>query len=226
MKWLFSFFLLANVGYLMWGAWYKETPHVSTALQPRLEFNAETMKLVAEVEGKPKLRRSGKPAVRKLKDVTPPRQCYRVGPFIKKRTAKGVRKWFAKQVLTSSLEKGSATSYTYRLILTGYKTEKGARAARDRLTKKGFKDHSYIKGKKGTYAISVGVFSVKRNANKQRKALKASGFKAKRFTKKHSSRRYWVRAKSEKNLWKTLKRHKWGETQARAKVVKCKKTGK
>lgn len=226
MRWLFSFLLLANIGYLMWGTWYMEEPQVSTALQPRAEISPESMKLLDEVEGKPKRRKAGKPAVKKLKDLTPPRQCYRVGPFIRKRNANSVRKWFAKQVLTTSLEKGAATSYTYRVALTGYKTEKEARTIRERLTQKGFKDHSYIKGKKGTYAISVGVFSVKRNADKQVKTLKAKGFNAKRLTKKHSSSRYWVRAKSEKNLWKTLKNHKWSETQVRAKVVECKNKGK
>ena len=215
--------LLANIGLWMWGNWYLSEPLPPQALLARSEVNATGMPVVDRKTGaelKPRKRSDHRP--RTLTDVTPPRQCYRVGPFASEKRVGAVRKWLADQVVAAVPRESEKEVRTWRVYLPSQGSKKAVRETRARLDRKGFKDHAPFSEGELKNAISLGVYSVKENAEKHLKQLKKKGFKQTRLQlQQHQRRLYWLDVKTESDPGAIFVRAGWEKDGARAAAVDC-----
>ena len=220
MKILFSALVLINIGYYMWQSWYVEPPGAAYNAYSESPVNVDKMKLVADSKGSLK-RRTKRPATQALTDRTPERLCYRIGPFPKEKAALDVRRWLADSVVAAVPREVSETRTVYRVALPPLASAQAVAKMRKRLIRQGFKDHVVLADAEEKNVISVGVFSVKANANKRLRRLKKKGFKAIKKTQKTRRSRYWLEIKSENDLQKTLNKQKWSSAAVTAKGVDC-----
>ena len=220
MKFLFSGLLLANLGMWMWGNWYVTGPIAPAALQARAEIAPEKMTTLAELNTRD-LRRRQSPVTspKKLTDVTPPRMCYRIGPFEREQDLRPVRKWLADYVVSAVPHEKEEEVTSYRVYIRPLASAKKAAAMRKRLTRAGFKDHALLREQGMKNAISLGVFSVKKNALQQIRRLKKKGFKASRQTLVRYKSGYFIDIKAENDLRPMLAKRRWKT--ARAQDVAC-----
>ncbi|MBE9516243.1 MAG: SPOR domain-containing protein [Proteobacteria bacterium] len=220
MKLLFSGLLLANLGMWMWGNWYVTGPVAPAALQARAEISPEKMATLAEINvSKLKRRQSPVASPRKLTDVTPPRMCYRIGPFSHERDLRPVRKWLADYVVSAVPQEKEEEITSYRVYIKPLASARKAAAMRKRLTRAGFKDHALLREQGMKNAISLGVFSVKKNALTQIRRLRKKGFKASRQTLVRYQTEYFIDIKAENDLRTVLSKRRWKT--AKAKTVAC-----
>lgn len=220
MKLLFSGLLLANLGMWMWGNWYVTGPIAPAALQARAEVSPEKMATLAELKtGDLKRRQSSVDSPKKLTDVTPPRMCYRIGPFEQERELRPVRKWLADYVVSAVPHEKEEEVTSYRVYIKPLASTKKAAAMRRRLTRAGFKDHALLREQGMKNAVSLGVFSVKKNAIQQIRRLKKKGFKASRQTLVRFKSGYFIDIKAENDLRPILAKRRWKA--ARAQDVAC-----
>ena len=220
MKLLFATLILINIGYFMWQSWYVEPPDAAYNAYSEAPINADKMNLLATSKEKLKRHRQ-RPAKKVLTDVTPERLCYRIGPFPKEKAALDVRRWLADRVVAAVPRKVSETRTVYRIALPPLASARAVAKMRKRLIRQGFRDHVVLADAEEKNVISVGVFSVKANADNRLRALKKKGFKARKKTQKTRRSRYWLEIKSENDLQKTLNKQKWSSTAVTAKGVDC-----
>lgn len=221
MKLVFSALVLINLGYFMWQSWYVVPPGAEFGAYAEPEINPEKMQPVAAVKKTLKRRKRSSITVSSLTDVTPPRLCYRVGPFPQEKQVLGIRKRLARHVVSAVPRQAKEPRTIYRVIIPPLPSQTMAMRVRDKLTRLGFKDHAILPLGDQKYAVSVGVFAVKSNADKRRRALKKKGITARRQTLDKSRIRHWLDIKSEDNLTKMLERQKWAVSGVHASSIDC-----
>lgn len=225
MKWLFSGLLLANMGMWMWGNWYVTGPVAPVALQARQEIAPEKMLTLEELDQKKLSQRTSPvPSQKKLTDVTPPRSCYRIGPFPRERDIRSVRKWLADYVVSAVPVEKEQEVTSYRVYIRPLPSTAVANEMRKKLTRAGFRDHALMYEPGMRNAISLGVFSVKKNAVKHINKLKKKGFKASRQTVVKYQSQYFIDIKAENDVQPMMKKRKLKT--ASAKQVSCETAGK
>lgn len=225
MKWLFSGLLLANMGMWMWGNWYVTGPTAPAALQARQEIAPEKMLTLEELGQKNLAKRTSPVASQQtLTDVTPPRTCYRIGPFAREREIGPVRKWLADYVVSAVPVEKEKEVTSYRVYIKPLPSAAAANKMRKQLSQAGFKDHALMREPSMKNAISLGVFSVKKNALQLIRKLKKKGFKASRQSLVRYQSQYFIDIKAENNVQPMLAKKKWKT--ARAKAVDCETAGK
>lgn len=223
MKTMLAILVLVNTGLWMWGNWYMTESPPPQALLPRNEINADRM-LVVDAKTGAELKRvkPGTKRPRTLTDVTPPRQCYRVGPFTNEKRVGAVRKWLADQVVAAVPRETENPVITWRVYLPPQSSKAAVKEMRQRLTSKGFKDHAPINDGALKNAVSLGVFSVKANAEKHLKLLKKKSFKQARLQQQeHKRNQYWLDVKTESDPGAIFARAGWEKDGARAEAVDC-----
>lgn len=221
MKWLFSGLLLANVGMWMWGNWYVTDSVVPAALEARPEIAPEKMRLLSEADtATMQARIQTAPQTTALTDVSPPRTCYRIGPFEKETSLKPVRQWLADYVVSAAPSESEQEVTSYRVYIKPLASTQEVATMRSRLSRAGFRDHALIYESGMKNAISLGVFTVKKNAAAHMRRLEKKGFKVSRQTLVRYQKHYFIDIKSEKDLKPVLARRNWD--QARAEEVACK----
>jgi len=221
LKLLFSSLVLVNAGYWMWQSWYVSPPELAYQVYAEPEINAEKMQPVAQVQDTLKRRVSRPNRAETLTDVTPPRLCYRIGPFPREKEVLDVRRWLGQRVISAVPRVVDETRMSYQVVLPQSRSLKEAETQRKNLTKLGFKDHAIMVEKGMENTVSVGVFSVKANADRRRQALAKKGVKSSVQTLKGSRSRHWLEVKSELDLKELLKKQTWSSTAASASAVDC-----
>jgi hypothetical protein len=177
MRWLFGLLLLANVGLLMWGAWYRPPLASTMLMQLAPDVAPQKLKLLSE-PGVRLLLRPKTPANASADAAS--QQCYRLGPFRNPErlrvATERLESWDLSYERQSEME---TLGLAYRVYLRPLPTREEADARRRELTRLGFTDHAVIVDEDGRgYTVSLGIFGVEQNAQVRLKQLAAKKISA------------------------------------------------
>lgn len=221
MKWLTASLAIINIGFWMWQSWYTVAGGSVPAPKPKPEININQLVSLDAQGVKIKRRQPGKRRrARALVDVTPPQLCYRIGPFTKEKAAARARSQLVNVAISANPNESVEKKKIYRIYIPPMKSKKAALKMQKKLTRLGFKDHVIMSDKKPKYAISLGVYSVKRNANRRLAKLKKKKIKAKRKVISTSKKSYWLDVKTEQGLSLEFK-ETWGASGVKVMDTKC-----
>jgi hypothetical protein len=176
MRLLFGLLLVANLGLLMWGSWYKE-PLVSYDFpDPRPDVAADKLKRLSEPGTQLRTRSTRRPPG---PDAGAAAQCYRLGPFTGRQPVQAatgrLESWGLRVEQVTEFESLGAA---YQVYLPPLESRAAAEAKRRELTRLGFKDHALMEEAGMENAISLGLFSVEANARQRQRQLRAKGIDA------------------------------------------------
>jgi hypothetical protein len=196
MKIFFSLLLIANIafGLMQWMLPYdhlvQETVKFPVAEELRLLAEPVESHLVQDTEiSKPE--DDGELLI--VEETIDTRLCYTIGPFKERTRALEVsRRYSNSQVdteLKSSLEKEYLGVMVY---LSGNKTRQDAIDTAEILATKGYRDYLIINEPGKTNVLSLGVFGLKKNADRQVEQLKKLKYPAKSEPRYRERTIYWV----------------------------------
>lgn len=196
MKIFFSLLLIANIafGLVQWLLPYdqliQKNKKFPVAEELRLLDEPVESKLVTEPEvNKPE--RAAEMLV--AEDTTDTRLCYTIGPFKDRTRALEVSRRYSnrkvKTELKSSLEKEYLGVMVY---LTGNNSRQDAIDTAEELATKGFRDYLIINEPGKSNALSLGVFGLKKNADRHVTRLKKLNYPAKSEPRYRERTIYWV----------------------------------
>lgn len=177
MKWLLGALVLLNLGFLMWGAWYREPLIANDLSGPRPNVAADKLKLLSEPGVRLIVReKNSAPATATVTSAP----CYRLGPFpaLERVNAASVKLagWGIGYERVAEFE---TLGLGYRLYIPSFPSKEQAEAKRRELTALGFTDHALIDDEPGMKnAIALGQFTVEQNAQARQQQLAGKGIKA------------------------------------------------
>ena len=140
-------------------------------------------------------------------DNSDKRVCYTIGPIKDKARAIEISgRYSGKQVETtikSNLEKEYQGVMVY---IGGHKTRSGAVKTANRLAAKGITDHIIVSSPERSNILSLGVFGLKRNADRLKRRVEKLGFSVKTELRYRERTIYWLYAEqsSEADLLQLL----------------------
>ena len=165
-KWLFA--LCSNVGLALWATGFRPGSDVPEG--PRPALHPDKMRLVDE-SGAQLLARNARPAAA---GKTEAGGCYRIGPFADAAQADKASAVLKEIPLAYERRAEEQTVVTgYRVYLPPLPTRDTAEKKRRELSRLGFKDSSVMQEAGMENALSLGLFTVKANAQKHLQALAA-----------------------------------------------------
>jgi len=220
-RWLTAALVIINLGFWMWQSWYSVPGGVVPAPRPRAEINASQL-IPLDAQGvmiRP-ARSGGNKQVRELVDVTPPRLCYRIGPFARENAAIKARKQLVSVAISANPNESTEKKTIYRVYIPPLKSRSDAQNLQKRLAKSGFKDHVILADPKLKNAISLGVFTVQKNADKRLARLKKKKFNAKKEKITSTKNLYWLDVKTEQGLSPEFK-ETWGAKGVKVIDTRC-----
>jgi len=145
-------------------------------------------------------------------------RCYRIGPFHE--LARAEQAGTTLTTLRLTFERRGEEQKTvsgYRVFLPSFPSKVAAARKRRELTRLGFRDHALIQGPAGRYAISLGVYSVERNAQNHLRRLAAKGVRARLEQLTQTQTIYWLELRHLPGntaggavSLETLKQQDWG----------------
>jgi hypothetical protein len=213
MKWLFGLLVLANVGLLMWGTWYRDPPVPDS---PRPPVAAQKLKLLSEPGTR--LTARAKTPVAAITDSVSA-ACYHLGPFASPDKARVAgAKLDGWQLTHQRFAEYETQGVAYRLYLPSFASREEAENQRRELTRLGFSDHGLITEEPGMEnAISLGLFSVEGNAQARLQELLQRGVPAMLQTVPSVRPIYWLAlstpvgsGKIDETLAGRLSKEDWG----------------
>lgn len=216
-----AFLILANIGLLMWGSWYKDEQAPDPAT-PQPEVAADKMLQLGEPGARAVKRKASTAPTANLKAVQ--HVCYAVGPFNSTRSAANGGAQLKKLGLAYRLRTRESESNIYRVYLPPLASREEALAMQRRLRKLGYKDNAILRERAMNNAISIGVYSVKKNADRIRKDLKKHGIRARLQTIERVVTRNWLDIDSAEVAVETLQAIKWGSGVS-VEQVPCSQSG-
>ena len=221
MKWLVASLAIINLGFWMWQSWYTVAGGPVPAPKPKPEINISQLSLLDAQGLKIKRIQPGKTKrARALVDVTPPQLCFRIGPFAKEKAATRARSQLVTVAISANPDKSIEKKKIYRVYIPSLKSQKAALRMQKKLTRLGIKDHALMADKKQKHAISLGVYSVKKNADRRLARLKKKKIKARRDTITSSKKTYWLDVKTEQELSPKFK-EVWEKSGVKVLGAKC-----
>jgi hypothetical protein len=195
MRWLFAALILAHVGLLMWGLWYREDADTARR-EPYPAVHPEKMRLLSEAGVRLKPRAPKPPDKNEAPPAVSP-GCYRLGPFAKAEEIAKLEAALGEMALASARREEAVKTVTgYRVYLPPFPSKEAAEKKRRELTQLGFKDHALLQEEGLENALSLGVFSVEANARNHLRRLAAQGVPAKLLTLEQARTVYWLDVKS------------------------------
>ena len=235
MKVFFALLLIANIAFAVF-QWvlpfeqlFVESPKAPAAeeLQMLSEANSEivsAVEVVAEVEAKAVTDTESaaetsteaesvdaapsEPEIMVTEDDSDKRVCYTIGPIKDKARAIEISgRYSGKQVATtlkSSLEKQYMGVMVY---IDGHKTRADALKTADALSEQGVRDHIIVNHPEQPNMLSLGVFGLKKNADRHKARVQKLGFRAETEARYRERTIFWVYAEqsSEDELLRLLK---------------------
>jgi len=218
---MLAILVLLNIGLWMWGSWYKDDSiaEPAIALTPIAE---DQMLHVREPGAQLLLRKDSdrpSPRLQAIQHV-----CYGVGPFASARTAATGGAELKKLGLVYRLRTKEEESKIYRVYLPPSASRADALAMQRRLSKLGFKETAILKERAMNNAVSVGVYSIEKNAQSVLGQLKKKGIRGRLQTIDRVTTRHWLDIDSAEVAVETLQAIRWGKGVA-VEQVPCQQAG-
>ena len=196
MKIFFSLLLIANIafGLVQWLLPYDQliqrNKKFPVAEELRLLDEPVESKLVTEIEvNKPE--RAAELLV--AEDTTDTRLCYTIGPFKDRTRALEVSRRYSNRKVKTELKSSPEKEYLGVMVyLTGNKSRQDAIDTAEELATKGFRDYLIINEPGKSNALSLGVFGLKKNADRHVTRLKKLNYPAKSEPRYRERTIYWV----------------------------------
>lgn len=232
MKAFFALLLIANIGFavLQWVLPYEqlfvESRKVPAAeeLQLLSEASSEVVKQVEvaavvearqQAQSKAEAEQLPTPAepepveseVLVTEDVSDKRVCYTIGPVKDKARAIEISGRYSGRQIETALKSSLEKQYMGMMVyIDGHKTRNDALKTANKLSAKGVRDHIIVNEPDRPNLLSLGVFGLKKNAERLRARVEKMGFPAKTEARYRERTIYWVYAEqsSEDELLRLL----------------------
>jgi len=196
MKIFFSLLLIANIafGLMQWllpyGQLVQENKSFPVAEELRLLAEPVESQLVEETEVS-----IPEPSVELIvaEETTDTRLCYTIGPFKEKRQALEVSRRYSNSNVETELKSSLEKEYLGVMVyLPGSENQQEVIDTAKELATKGFRDYLIINEPGKTNVLSLGVFSLKKNADRLVARLKKYNYPAKSELRYRERIIYWV----------------------------------
>ena len=174
------------------------TPDVAAA-NPESEPEAEVQ---IEVEVEPEAE------TLVTEDVSDKRVCYTIGPVKDKARAIAISGRYSGRQIATSLKSSLEKQYMGMMVyIGGHDSREKALQTANRLSAKGLRDHIIVNEPDQPYVLSLGVFGLKKNADRLKYRVQKLGFAADTEPRYRERTIYWVYAEqsSEEQLEQLLK---------------------
>jgi cell division septation protein DedD len=229
MKAFFALLLIGNIGFAVfqflmpYEQLFGENRKVPAAeeLQLLAEANSEVIKqteVVAAVEPPQPVEttraaapaRSGIPEPETLvtEAVSDKRVCYTIGPVKDKARAIEISGRYSSKRIATSLKSSLENQYMGMMVyIGGHNTREEALQTANRLSAKGIRDHIIVSEPDQPNLLSLGVFGLKKNADRLKNRVNRLGFAAETEPRYRERTIYWIYAEqsSEDELEQLLK---------------------
>ena len=196
MKTFFSLLLLANIafGLVQWLLPYEQlvpdNKKIPVAEQLLLLDEPLESEMIAEAEVSEALQED---EVMVAEETIDNRLCYTIGPFKDKTRALEVSARYTANDVKTELKSNQEKEYLGIMVYTSdHKNKQAAVDTAAALAKKGFRDSLIVNEADKSYALSLGVFGLKRNADRLISRLKKLNYSVKSEPRYRDRTIYWV----------------------------------
>ena len=210
MKIFFSLLLVANIafGLVQWLLPYEqlvpENKKIPVAEQLHLLDEPLESEMIAEAEVSEAVQED---EVVIAEETIDNRLCYTIGPFKDKTRALEVSARYSTNDVKTELKSSQEKQYLGIMVYTSdHKSRQAAIDTAAELAKKGFRDSLIINETDKSYALSLGVFGLKKNAERLISRLKKLNYVVKSEPRYRERTIYWVynEQSNENNLYVLL----------------------
>ncbi|MDH3636142.1 MAG: hypothetical protein OES20_15690 [Gammaproteobacteria bacterium] len=130
-----------------------------------------------------------------VEDTSDKRICYTIGPFKDKERATEINGRYSSKRADTSLKSSLQRDYQGVMVyIDGHKTREEAVRTANRLAAKGIRDHIIVNNPDSPNLLSLGVFGLKKNADKLRDRVVKLGFRAKSEARYRERTIFWLYA--------------------------------
>ncbi len=196
MKIFFSLLLIANIafGLMQWllpyDQLFQKNKKFPVAEELRLLDEPIESRLITET-GVSEPEQAGEMLV--AEETTDTRLCYTIGPFKDRTRALEVSRRYSNRKVKTELKSSPEKEYLGVMVyLTGNKSRQDAIDTAEELATKGFRDYLIINEPGKSNALSLGVFGLKKNADRHVTRLKKLNYPAKSEPRYRERTIYWV----------------------------------
>jgi hypothetical protein len=207
MKIFFSLLLIANIafGLVQWLLPYEQlvpnNKKFPVAEQLRLLDEPLESEMIAEAEVSVAVQEDD---IMIAEEPIDNRLCYTIGPFKDKTRALEVSARYSNNNVKTELKSSEEKEYLGIMVyISDHKTRQDAVNTAAALAKKGFRDSLIVNESDKSNVLSLGVFGLKRNADRLISRLKKLNYKVKSETRYRERTIYWVNNEqsNESNLY-------------------------
>ena len=207
MKIFFSLLLIANIafGLVQWLLPYEQlvpnNKKFPVAEQLRLLDEPLESEMIAEAEVSVAVQEDD---IMIAEEPIDNRLCYTIGPFKDKTRALEVSARYSNNNVKTELKSSEEKEYLGIMVyISDHKTRQDAVNTAAALAKKGFRDSLIVNESDKSNVLSLGVFGLKRNADRLISRLKKLNYKVKSETRYRERTIYWVNNEqsNETNLY-------------------------
>ena len=196
MKIFFSLLLLANIGFglMQWLMPYEqlfvENPKIELAEELKL-LKDPIKSTVVEADESSIESDSNHPLVSENSEAQP--LCYAIGPFKDKTRALEVSGRYSTQNIKTQLKSRLEKEYMGVMVyISGHKTREEAKARGDKLSSHGITDRIIVNEEGKSNVLSLGVFSLKKNADRLSARLKKLKYPVETEPRYRDRTIYWL----------------------------------
>ncbi|MCZ6488558.1 MAG: hypothetical protein O7F15_05765 [Gammaproteobacteria bacterium] len=196
MKIFFSLLLIANIafGLMQWllpyDQLFQKNKKFPVAEELRLLDEPIESSLITET-GVSEPEQAGELLV--VEETIDTRLCYTIGPFKDRTRALEVSRRYSNRQVKTELKSSPEKEYLGVMVyLTGNKSRQDAIDTAEELATKGFRDYLIINEPGKSNALSLGVFGLKKNADRHVTRLKKLNYPAKSEPRYRERTIYWV----------------------------------
>jgi hypothetical protein len=201
MKVFFTLLLLTNIVFAVF-QWL--VPYEQLLPQARATVVAEQLKLLDESDTSFEQQlepQDDTPAIAEKRnaEISAP-LCYTLGPFKKQKMAQQTVSIYKQQNIPittrSSIEKGYLGMMVY---IDGHRSRAQAVKTSEALKEKGVRDFIIVNEENKTNVISLGVYALKKNADRLKSRIEAMGYEVKTEARYRNQTIYWLDYSQEEN---------------------------
>lgn len=196
MKTFFSLLLIANIafGLVQWLLPYEQLvpDNIKIPVAEQLRLLDETLEseMIAEVEVSEALQED---EVMVAEETIDNRLCYTIGPFKDKTRALEVSARYTANDVKTELKSNQEKEYLGIMVYTSdHKNKQAAIDTAAALAKRGFRDSLIVNEVDKSYVLSLGVFGLKRNADRLISRLKKLNYSVKSEPRYRDRTIYWI----------------------------------
>ena len=181
-------------------------------VEPEPVTPAATAETGAETEAAPEITAEPEPVIETAalvtEEVRDKRVCYTIGPVKEKARAIEISGRYSGRQITTSLKSSLEKQYMGMMVyIGGHDSREDALKTANRLSAKGVRDHIILSETNQPNLLSLGVFGLKKNADRLKYRVQKLGFDVDTEPRYRERTIYWVYAEqsSEDELEKLLK---------------------